>query len=157
MRKLTEEILGQELNSNQIELVFKKLHLQAPQQLFDYYLLNNNQTYLQKYFILTNNGIVNEIFKVRGWFCIVANNEVSNLVNLSFEVNYKHSREFLPSYLIPFAYNDMDDYYAISNKSEDYGSIYFIRNDMFYEEEGAVKLLSGSMEKFINELITNEN
>lgn len=156
MKKLTEEILGHTLTSEEVVVVLKKLHLDVPEQMIDYYLVNNNQTYFEKYFVLYNDNVLNEIFKVRGWFCMVANNEVDNLLNLSFEDNYRHSREFLPNHLTPFAYNDMDDYYVISNKLEDYGSIYFIRNDMFYEESGAIKLLSESIEKFVNELITNE-
>jgi len=67
-----------------------------------------------------------------------------------------HSRDFLPDHLIPFAYNDKDDYYVVSNHQDDHGSIYFIRNDMYYEENGAMKLLSDSISKFIDELITNE-
>ena len=156
MKKLTEEILGQKLTIIQIETVFKQLCIEAPKQIIDYYFLNNNQTYFQKYFVSSKNDVLKEIFKVRGWFCIVSDNEVNNLLNLSFEDNFRHSREFLPSYLVPFAYNDMDDYYVISYQSEDYGSIYFIRNDMFYEEPGAIKLLSESMEKFVNELILHK-
>ncbi len=49
----------------------------------------------------------------------------------------------------------MDDYYVVSNHQDDHGSIYFIRNDLYYEENGAMKLLSNAISKFIDEL-TNE-
>lgn len=153
MKKLSEETSGQILSSNEIIEVFRIHQIEVPQQLIDFFVINNSQTYLEKFYVLSD-GLTKEMFKIRGWFSIIISSEIAEPLNLTFQGNFKHSRTFLPVYFIPFAYNDMNDYYVLSNRIEDYGAIYFVRNDMHYEEVGAKKWLSNSLEEFVSEILT---
>ena len=155
MKKLSEETSGQILSSNEIIEVFRIHQIEVPQQLIVFFVINNSQTYLEKFYVMSN-GLKNEMFKIRGWFSIITKSEIAERLNLSFQDNFKHSRTFLPDYFIPIAYNDMNDYYVLSKRIEDYGSIYFIRNDMHYEKDGAKKWLSNSLEEFVSEILTSQ-
>jgi len=151
MAELIVDLAGCSLNKNQLDSILNELNLMLPEELYEFYLrFNNSQSFRQKYHI---NGS-----KIRGWFCFETDACKNKLLNLSFQANFYHSRDFLPPYLIPFAYNDMDDYFLVSLKSSDYGSVYFLRTDMYFEEDGALSFLNKSLTEFTDSLkVSHDN
>lgn len=83
-------------------------------------------------------------FNVRTWFVY---GDVPNGISLSY--HYGLSREFTAPWLIPVADNDMGDYLVISTRGTDFGAVYFLRIDMYYEEPGALSPLAPSFREFL--------
>ncbi len=144
MKQLITLVAGCELTSPILDKILRELNFSLPDDVFEFYLRNNSQEYIEKNY--------SEELKVRGWFCFSTPYCKCEFLNSDFQKTYLHSREFLPDGLVPFAYNYMDDYYLLSLRSIDYGAIYFYRTDMYFEENGAMVLIANNFSQFVNEL-----
>ena len=143
MRKLNESIGGCTYSKNDLENILNELGVSLPNSLLSFYLQNAGQKFQEDKFL---------DYKIAGWFNIKTGNCEEEQIGMSFQETFNHSREFVPTDLIPFAYNDLNDYYLISLTDE----VYFLRNDMIYSEKGALVKIADSFEEFINGLKAEE-
>jgi hypothetical protein len=139
MRRLKEIMAGSTYSKSELEHVLNEVGAQLPSSLRDFYLENAGQKFHEDKFL----G-----YRITGWFNIKAGKCKEEQIGMSFQEAFNHSREFVPTHLIPFAYNDLNDYYLIAIAD----GVFFLRNDMIYNESGALVKIADSFEEFINKL-----
>jgi hypothetical protein len=143
MRRLKEIIRGCTYSKDDLEKALNELGAQLPISLRTFYLENAGQKFYENKFLE---------YKIAGWFNVKAGKCEEEQIGMSLQETFNHSREFVPGELIPFAYNDLNDYYLIAITD----GIYFLRNDMIYNEIGALVKIADSFEEFINGLKAEE-
>lgn len=140
MRKLTELIKGCKYSEETLTQIFEEFELDIPKKLKEFYLHNSAQKFLEIHF---------KDYNISGWFFIKTSicNELK--ISLSLSEILESYKNKIPQNLIPFAYNDLNDYFLISIKDN---TVYFLRNDLVYSEKGALIKIADCFEEFINEL-----
>jgi|GEM_PF-6176852 len=144
MRRLKEIINGCTYSKDELVDILNELNAQIPNSLINFYLENIGQKFMEDKF---------RDYKIAGWFNIKTERCEEEQIGMSFQEAFNHSKEFVPTDLIPFAYNDLNDYYLIALTDQ----VYFLRNDMIYNEEGALVKIADSFEGFVNGLKAEES
>lgn len=143
MRKLRETINGCIYSEKDMKDALGKMNVHLPSSLLAFYLENSGQNFQENKFL---------DYKVRGWFNVKAGRCDVEQVAMSLQDVVNHSRDFVPEQLIPFAYNDLNDYFLLSKTDE----VFFLRNDMFYNEKDALVKIADSFEDFVNGLVVGD-
>jgi len=127
------------LSIEDIEEVEKSLETILPSALREHYLRHNGGC--PKKYLYRKDG---RVFVVQGFLPMKYGPPGTR-----FEDKYRNLKEVIPDCLIPFAIDPGGDYYCVSTRESDCGSMWLYIGEYFDEPDRATLLLCASLQEFL--------
>jgi cell wall assembly regulator SMI1 len=147
------ENTAQTLTSDELDRVLGELGIDIPGDLKAHYLAYNGGN--PKKYLFHDGDVIYVLQEFLPVKYASAGRRFEDVIH-DLQDDLKRGCKVLPDYLIPFATDPGGDYYCISNRSEDLGSIFIFRGEHFDQPDRACKKLANSLREFIDEMTEEE-
>jgi cell wall assembly regulator SMI1 len=143
------ENTARSLTSDELEHVLDELGIEIPNDLKAHYLAYNGGN--PKKYLFREDDVIYVLQEFLPIKYAPVGRRFEDVIH-DLQDDLKRGCKVLPDYLIPFAIDPGGDYYCISNRQEDLGSVFIFRGEHFDQPNRACKKLATSLRDFIDQM-----